>query len=82
MADYFVGPERVNLHGHLSNKIPPALKICSGDTVTFSTLEGDWRVERPAKPESSSGLFFRERFRKTVVTRFADRFTLKEPDRE
>ena len=58
MADYFIGPERANLHGHLSNKIPPALRIRSGDTVTFSTLEGDWRLERPAKPESSSGLFF------------------------
>ena len=41
MADYFIGPERENLHGHLSNKIPPALRIRSGDTVTFSTLEGD-----------------------------------------
>lgn len=80
MADYFIGPERENLHGHLSNKIPPALRIRSGDTVTFSTLEGDWRLERPAKPESSSGLFFRESFRKTVVMLFVDQFTLREPD--
>jgi acetamidase/formamidase len=37
--------ERRTLHGHLSPALPPVLTIASGDTVRFSTLDGDWGLE-------------------------------------
>lgn len=40
-------PERRSLHGVLDKHLPPALRIESGDCVEITTLEADWRLERP-----------------------------------
>lgn len=58
MAIYQINPSRKTLHGTLSKKIPPCLTINSGDSVTFSTLEGDWRVSRPKEAGTGKGIFF------------------------
>ncbi len=47
MAKYKMLPERKNLHGVLDPNISPALKVKSGDTITISTLDPDWRIEKP-----------------------------------
>jgi acetamidase/formamidase len=57
MSRYLVKPERSNLHGVLSKKIKPILTINPGDSVVFTTLEGDWRIEPPSEPSSGSGVF-------------------------
>ena len=61
MATFHLKLSRETLHGTLDKRIPPVLKICSGDTVVFQTLEGDWRWEKPPQPASSSGRTFVER---------------------
>ncbi|MFN8563413.1 MAG: hypothetical protein U0703_17765 [Anaerolineae bacterium] len=39
MAVYQIKPVRETLHGYFSRNLPPVLKIQSGDTVQFQTLE-------------------------------------------
>lgn len=58
MAHYTIRPERETLHGILSKDIKPALTVRPGDSVTFQTLEGDWRLEKPPEPGTLSGRFF------------------------
>ncbi|MFN8449727.1 MAG: hypothetical protein U0521_14350 [Anaerolineae bacterium] len=42
MAVYQIKPVRETLHGYFSRNLPPVLKIQSGDTVQFQTLECNW----------------------------------------
>lgn len=58
MATYYLKPERATLHGELSGKNPPCLRIAAGDTVELSTLEADWRTGRPTEPKTESGTWF------------------------
>mgnify|MGYP000108940577 CR=1 FL=1 len=51
MATYNIEPERSTLHGHFSRELPPALRIASGDTVIFRTLDAGWGVEAPRGPD-------------------------------
>lgn len=48
MAEYKLRPQRDSLHGVLDPSLPPALQVQSGDTVRVTTLEADWRLERPS----------------------------------
>ena len=59
---YSLKPERRNLHGILSKNIPPVLTIRDGDSVMFETIEPDWRLARPERPATKSGVFMERRF--------------------
>lgn len=61
MATYKIELKRENIHGILSKSIPPVLRIKSGDSVIFQTLEGDWRWDKPSEPSSTSGNPFVQR---------------------
>lgn len=58
MATFQLKPVRENLHGVLSPELPAAITIDSGDSVEFSTLEADWRIEKCTEPKTDSGTFF------------------------
>lgn len=58
MQRYTIEPSRASLHGVLSRSIAPVLTIQPGDSVTFRTLEGDWRLEKPPQAKTGSGRFF------------------------
>ncbi len=60
MASYYVQPERSTLHGNFSRENKPILTISPGDSVIFSLLEPDWRIE-PLEPKTGSGIFFEPR---------------------
>lgn len=47
MAVYQITPQSETLHGVLDAALPPALTIRSGDTLAVTTLEADWRTEKP-----------------------------------
>jgi acetamidase/formamidase len=40
-----ITPERRTLHGHFSRDLAPIAEVASGDTVRFTTLDGDWGLE-------------------------------------
>ena len=61
MAFYEIKVSRENIHGTLSKSIKPILEIESGDSVSFETLEGDWRWDKPETPATASGKRFLER---------------------
>lgn len=42
MAIHHIEPDLANLHGYFSRDIPPVLRVASGDTVRFKTLEAGW----------------------------------------
>lgn len=47
MAVYQITPQTTTLHGVLDAALPPALTVRSGDTLNITTLEADWRTEKP-----------------------------------
>jgi acetamidase/formamidase len=42
---HILRPERKTLHGHFSRDLTPLLTIASGDTVQYTTLDGNWGLE-------------------------------------
>ena len=60
MAEYFIHPEKRNLHGVLDASLAPALCIQSGDILHIETLEADWRIARP-DPVTLQAPFFAKR---------------------
>jgi acetamidase/formamidase len=62
MAFYEISPERATLHGHFSRDLPPCLKINSGDTVRFRTLEAGWSLApRRSEERDEERAFFEPR---------------------
>jgi acetamidase/formamidase len=45
MATHLLRAERRTLHGHFSRDLEPVLTIASGDTVQYTTLDGNWGLE-------------------------------------
>ena len=58
---YTLLPERRTLHGVLSEYLVPALTVESGDYVSISTLEADWRMRDTGALSTGEGDFFPER---------------------
>lgn len=58
MDEHILIPSRNTLHGILCSQIPPAMKIRPGDIVKITTLEPDWRVERPPISRLDAGEFY------------------------
>ncbi len=50
MATHRLLPIRENLHGHFSRDLPPVVRIESGDTVQFQTLDAAWGNFEQADP--------------------------------
>ncbi len=44
-AIHTLNAERVSLHGHFSNDLPPVLTIDPGDSVRFQCLDANWGLE-------------------------------------
>lgn len=57
MSTYKISATKANVHGFLSADIDPIISISSNDTLLLETLEPDWRISRPEKPSSDSGVF-------------------------
>ncbi|HEX4203739.1 MAG TPA: acetamidase/formamidase family protein [Ktedonobacteraceae bacterium] len=47
MTSYSIEPDRATLHGSFSRDYAPVLRIDSGDTVRFRTLDSGWNLEPP-----------------------------------
>lgn len=61
MADYVIKPTSATLHGSFSRDTKPILTISSGDSVKYSTFDGDWLVNLRQGNEPGHGEQFKPR---------------------
>jgi acetamidase/formamidase len=57
MGTHSLEPTRENLHGHFSRDLKPVLRISSGDTVRFRTLDAAWGEFEQSDPFSKATKF-------------------------
>jgi len=58
VAIHALTTERRSLHGAFDPSLPPALRVESGDLVTFPTLDGDWHIAPQHIPRTGGGTYF------------------------
>ena len=56
MAEYELRPDRSTLHGSFSKDHPPILRIQSGDTIRFETIDAGWNAG-PFPPDGERAKF-------------------------